>query len=42
MFTRDPKRFDQALAGLAKAQSALQNTEQRWLELEMLREASGA
>jgi ATP-binding cassette subfamily F protein uup len=42
VFTRDPKRFDQALAGLAKAQSALQTAEQRWLELEMMREALGA
>ena len=42
VFARDPKRFDQALAGLAKAQSALLAAEQRWLELETLREALGA
>jgi ATP-binding cassette subfamily F protein uup len=42
VFARDPKRFDQALAGLAKAQSGLHSAEQRWLELETLREELGA
>jgi ATP-binding cassette subfamily F protein uup len=41
VFTKDPKRFDSALAGLARAQSELQRAEQRWLELEMLREEFG-
>jgi ATP-binding cassette subfamily F protein uup len=42
VFTKDPKRFDAALAGLARAQSELHRAEQRWLELEMLREEFGA
>jgi ATP-binding cassette subfamily F protein uup len=42
VFTKDPKRFDAALAGLARAQSELLRAEQRWLELEMLREEFGA
>jgi ATP-binding cassette subfamily F protein uup len=38
LFARDPKSFAANSEKLAKAQSALAATEERWLELEMLRE----
>jgi ATP-binding cassette subfamily F protein uup len=38
LFTRDSKRFDAATAALAKDGAALAAAEQRWLELELLRE----
>jgi ATP-binding cassette subfamily F protein uup len=38
LFTRDSKRFDAATAALAKDSAALAAAEQRWLELELLRE----
>jgi ATP-binding cassette subfamily F protein uup len=38
LFARDRKGFDQASASLAGAQSELAAAEERWLELEMLRE----
>ncbi|ABA05407.1 ABC transporter, ATPase subunit [Nitrobacter winogradskyi Nb-255] len=38
LYARDRAAFDQASAALAKAQAELQQAEDRWLELEMLRE----
>jgi ATP-binding cassette subfamily F protein uup len=38
LFQKDRKKFDQASDMLAKAQKELQEAEDRWLELEMLRE----
>jgi ABC transport system ATP-binding/permease protein len=38
-FARDPKGFDKAIAGLAKARDELAKAEERWLDLEMKREA---
>ena len=38
LFARDPKRFEQASAALSGAQADLAAAEDRWLELEMLRE----
>jgi ATP-binding cassette subfamily F protein uup len=38
LFARDPKSFASNSEKLAKAQSTLATTEERWLELEMLRE----
>jgi ATP-binding cassette subfamily F protein uup len=38
LFARDPKRFEQASAALAKIEADLAVAEDRWLELEMLRE----
>jgi ABC transport system ATP-binding/permease protein len=38
LFTREPKKFQQASAALAKAEADLAAAEDRWLELEMLRE----
>src|SRR5690606_33414973 len=38
LYARDRIAFDQASAALAKAQAELQQAEDRWLELEMLRE----
>ena len=38
LFQKDRKRFDQASEALAKAQRELQEAEDRWLELEVLRE----
>ncbi|MCA3599630.1 MAG: ATP-binding cassette domain-containing protein [Methylobacterium sp.] len=41
LYTRDPKTFADATALLAKAQTELAGLEDRWLELEILREALG-
>ncbi|MCB1542836.1 MAG: ABC transporter ATP-binding protein, partial [Rhodoblastus sp.] len=38
LFTREPKKFEQASATLAKIDADLAAAEDRWLELEMLRE----
>ena len=38
LYSKDRGKFDQASAALTKAQQALQQAEDRWLELEMLRE----
>ncbi|MDE2577375.1 MAG: ATP-binding cassette domain-containing protein [Hyphomicrobiales bacterium] len=38
LYARDPARFEKASAAYAQAQSALAAAEDRWLELEMLRE----
>ncbi|MCR6734679.1 MAG: ATP-binding cassette domain-containing protein [Afipia sp.] len=38
LYARDRKRFDAASAAIAKAQTELDATEEKWLELEMLRE----
>ncbi|HEY0421552.1 MAG TPA: ABC-F family ATP-binding cassette domain-containing protein [Acetobacteraceae bacterium] len=38
LYTRDPKRFNSTVAALARAESELAAAEERWLELEMLRE----
>jgi len=39
LYSRDPKRFNAASAGLAAAEAQLQAAEERWLTLEMQREA---
>ena len=38
LYSRDPKKFAEASAKLEKAQAELSASEERWLELEMLRE----
>ena len=38
LFAREPKKFEQASAALAKIDADLAAAEDRWLELEMLRE----
>jgi ATP-binding cassette subfamily F protein uup len=38
LFTRDRKTFDATSAALTKAQTELETAEERWLELEILRE----
>jgi ATP-binding cassette subfamily F protein uup len=38
LFQKDRKKFDQASDALTKAQRELQEAEDRWLELEVLRE----
>jgi ATP-binding cassette subfamily F protein uup len=38
MFQKDRRKFDQASDALAKAQRELQEAEDKWLELEVLRE----
>jgi ATP-binding cassette subfamily F protein uup len=38
LYRKDRKRFDEASAAIAKAQSELAIAEDRWLELEVLRE----
>jgi ATP-binding cassette subfamily F protein uup len=38
LFAKDRKKFDRVSAALADAQKQLQDAEDRWLELEMLRE----
>jgi ABC transport system ATP-binding/permease protein len=38
LFTMQPKKFEQASAALAKIETDLASAEDRWLELEMLRE----
>jgi ATP-binding cassette subfamily F protein uup len=38
LYTRDRKAFDAATAAIAKAQAELASAEEKWLELEMLRE----
>jgi ATP-binding cassette subfamily F protein uup len=38
LYAKDRKRFDAASAAIAKAQTELDATEEKWLELEMLRE----
>jgi ATP-binding cassette subfamily F protein uup len=40
-YARDPAGFAKATEALAAAQSALAAAEERWLELEMLREEAG-
>lgn len=42
LFTRDPDAYNVAVTGLQKAQSDLATSEERWLELEELREAANA
>jgi ATP-binding cassette subfamily F protein uup len=42
LFTRDPDAYSAAAAGLQKAQDDLAAAEERWLELEELRESMGA
>ncbi len=39
LFERDPKRFNQLVRLLEKTQAGLAESEERWLELEMMREA---
>jgi hypothetical protein len=41
LFARDQKRFAAVSAALAQDVAALGAAEERWLELEMLREAVG-
>jgi ATP-binding cassette subfamily F protein uup len=41
LYQRDRKAFEAATADLGKAQSELAAAEERWLELEMLRESLG-
>ncbi len=41
-FERDPERFKKATALLGAAETELATAEERWLTLEMLREAQGA
>ncbi|ADP71956.1 ABC transporter related protein [Rhodomicrobium vannielii ATCC 17100] len=41
LYAKDRKAFDQATAALAKAQAELTEAENRWLELEILREELG-
>ena len=38
LFTRDPARFKTAADGLAQAEADLSMAEDRWLELEILRD----
>jgi ATP-binding cassette subfamily F protein uup len=38
LYTRDKARFDKAMELLARAEAGLAESEERWLELEMLRE----
>jgi len=38
LFTRDPARFQTAADGLAQAEAELSMAEDRWLELEILRD----
>jgi ATP-binding cassette subfamily F protein uup len=38
LYRKDRKKFDQASDALAKAQKELQEAEDKWLELEVLRE----
>jgi ATP-binding cassette subfamily F protein uup len=38
LYTKDRKKFDEASAGIATAQAELAAAEDRWLELELLRE----
>ena len=38
LYTKDRKKFDAASAAIAKAQHELSSAEDRWLELEVLRE----
>ena len=38
-FTRDPDGFQKVIDGLAKAETSLEKAEEKWLELEVLREA---
>ena len=38
LYVRDRKKFDAASAAIAKAQAELDDAEEKWLELEMLRE----
>ena len=38
LYRNDRQKFDSASAGLAAAQQQLQAAEDKWLELEMLRE----
>jgi ATP-binding cassette subfamily F protein uup len=40
LFTRDPKKFQATTGALAKAEADLAKAEERWLELEVLREES--
>ena len=42
LFTRDPDAYNTAVARLGKAQGELTKAEERWLELEELRESSKA
>jgi ATP-binding cassette subfamily F protein uup len=42
LYARDPARFEKASATLAQAEGELAKAEDRWLELEMLREAAEA
>ncbi|MDE2343132.1 MAG: ABC transporter ATP-binding protein, partial [Betaproteobacteria bacterium] len=38
LYTKDPKKFAQATAALAELHANLEKSEERWLELEMLKE----
>ena len=38
LYTKDRKKFDAASAAMSKAQEELATAEDRWLELEVLRE----
>ncbi len=40
LFVRDPKKFNATTAALAKAEAELAKAEERWLQLELLREAT--
>jgi ATP-binding cassette subfamily F protein uup len=42
LYARDPARFEKASAMLSEAETGLAAAEDRWLALEMLREAQGA
>jgi ATP-binding cassette subfamily F protein uup len=39
LYTADPKKFASTTEALARAQAALAEAEEKWLELELLREA---
>jgi ATP-binding cassette subfamily F protein uup len=42
LYSRDRKAFDEAGALLARAEGELARLEERWLELELIREQGGA
>jgi ATP-binding cassette subfamily F protein uup len=42
LYTRDPKGFERATAALTTAEAELAQAEERWLELEIQREAADA
>jgi ATP-binding cassette subfamily F protein uup len=40
LFSRDPKKFQATTLAMGKAETDLAQAEERWLQLEMLREGS--